>query len=91
MILATLLETGLDPQRLEVEITEGVLFEDFERALFILRRIKGFDAFPRRDPASTLGSGPRACFAGKRSRSSAPRRASGPAIRSASAHRLFGL
>jgi EAL domain-containing protein (putative c-di-GMP-specific phosphodiesterase class I) len=39
-ILATLLETGLDPQRLEVEITEGVLFEDFERALAILRRIK---------------------------------------------------
>jgi EAL domain-containing protein (putative c-di-GMP-specific phosphodiesterase class I) len=31
----------LDPQRLEVEITEGVLFEDFERALAILRRIKG--------------------------------------------------
>jgi EAL domain-containing protein (putative c-di-GMP-specific phosphodiesterase class I) len=34
-------ETGLDPQRLEVEITEGVLFEDFERTLAILRRIKG--------------------------------------------------
>ena len=41
MILATLAETGLDPQRLEVEITEGVLFEDSERALAILRRIKG--------------------------------------------------
>ena len=41
MILATLVETGLDPQRLEVEITEGVLFEDPERALAILRRIKG--------------------------------------------------
>ena len=40
MILSTLLETSLDPQRLEVEITEGVLFEDFERALSILRRIK---------------------------------------------------
>lgn len=40
MILSILLETGLDPQRLEVEITEGVLFEDFERALSILRRIK---------------------------------------------------
>jgi len=39
--LATLVETGLDPQRLEAEITEGVLFEDFERALAILRRIKG--------------------------------------------------
>jgi EAL domain-containing protein (putative c-di-GMP-specific phosphodiesterase class I) len=41
-ILATLVETGLDPQRLEVEITESVLFVDFERALAILRRIKGF-------------------------------------------------
>jgi EAL domain-containing protein (putative c-di-GMP-specific phosphodiesterase class I) len=40
MILSILLETGLDPQRLEVEITEGVLFGDFERALSILRRIK---------------------------------------------------
>jgi diguanylate cyclase len=42
MILSTLVETGLDPQRLEVEITEGVLFEDFARALAILRRIKSF-------------------------------------------------
>ncbi|WP_235984067.1 EAL domain-containing protein [Bradyrhizobium australiense] len=42
MILATLLETGLDPQRLEIEITEGVLFWDFERALSILRRIRSF-------------------------------------------------
>jgi len=41
-ILSTLLETGLDPRRLEIEITEGVLFEDFDRALAILRRIKGF-------------------------------------------------
>jgi diguanylate cyclase (GGDEF)-like protein len=40
MILATLLETGLDPQRLEIEITEGVLIEDFERAIGILRKIK---------------------------------------------------
>jgi hypothetical protein len=31
---------GLDPQRLGVEIIEGVLFEDFERALAILRRLK---------------------------------------------------
>ncbi|CAN7762481.1 EAL domain-containing protein [Bradyrhizobium sp. LjRoot220] len=40
MILSILLETGLDPKRLEIEITEGVLFEDFERALSVLRRIK---------------------------------------------------
>ncbi|MBY0380579.1 MAG: EAL domain-containing protein [Xanthobacteraceae bacterium] len=35
-----LLETGLDPKRLEVEITEGVLIEDFTRASSVLRRIK---------------------------------------------------
>jgi diguanylate cyclase (GGDEF)-like protein len=40
MILSVLLETGLNPQRLEVEITEGILFEDFERAVATLRRIK---------------------------------------------------
>ena len=40
MILSILLETGLHPQRLEVEITEGVLFEDFDRAISILRKIK---------------------------------------------------
>jgi EAL domain-containing protein (putative c-di-GMP-specific phosphodiesterase class I) len=41
MILSILLETGLNPQRLEIEITEGVLFEGFERAIAILRKIKG--------------------------------------------------
>jgi diguanylate cyclase (GGDEF)-like protein len=40
MILAVLLETGLNPQRLEVEITEGVLIDDFERTIAVLRRIK---------------------------------------------------
>jgi diguanylate cyclase len=40
MILSILLETGLNPQRLEIEITEGVLIEDFERAISILRKIK---------------------------------------------------
>jgi diguanylate cyclase (GGDEF)-like protein len=40
MILSALLETGLNPQRLEIEITEGVLIEDFERAIGILRKIK---------------------------------------------------
>jgi diguanylate cyclase (GGDEF)-like protein len=40
MILSVLLETGLNPQRLEIEITEGVLIDDFERAIAILRQIK---------------------------------------------------
>jgi diguanylate cyclase (GGDEF)-like protein len=39
-ILSILLETGLNPRRLEIEITEGVLFQDFERAITILRQIK---------------------------------------------------
>jgi EAL domain-containing protein (putative c-di-GMP-specific phosphodiesterase class I) len=35
-----LLETRLPPERLELEITEGVLIGDFTRALAILRRLK---------------------------------------------------
>jgi len=35
-----LLETGLAPARLELEITEGVLIDDFSRAVSILRRLK---------------------------------------------------
>ncbi|HEX3709656.1 MAG TPA: EAL domain-containing protein [Pseudolabrys sp.] len=35
-----LLETGLPPSRLELEITEGVLIGDFTRAVSILRRLK---------------------------------------------------
>ena len=35
-----LLETGLAPHRLELEITEGVLIDDFQRAIAILRKLK---------------------------------------------------
>ena len=35
-----LIETGLSPGRLELEITEGVLIDDFSRAVSILRRLK---------------------------------------------------
>jgi diguanylate cyclase (GGDEF)-like protein/PAS domain S-box-containing protein len=35
-----LLETGLAPSRLELEITEGVLIGDFTRAVAVLRRLK---------------------------------------------------
>jgi EAL domain-containing protein (putative c-di-GMP-specific phosphodiesterase class I) len=35
-----LLETGLAPHRLELEVTEGVLIDDFSRALSILLRLK---------------------------------------------------
>ncbi|MEB2844631.1 EAL domain-containing protein [Rhizobiales bacterium RZME27] len=37
---AILLNTGLSPERLELEITEGVLVQDFARALQILRGLK---------------------------------------------------
>ena len=35
-----LLETGMAPSQLELEITEGVLIGDFSRAVSILRRLK---------------------------------------------------
>jgi diguanylate cyclase (GGDEF)-like protein/PAS domain S-box-containing protein len=40
LIHSALLETGLAANRLELEITEGVLIDDFSRALSILRRLK---------------------------------------------------
>jgi diguanylate cyclase (GGDEF)-like protein/PAS domain S-box-containing protein len=41
LVHSILLETGLVPGRLELEITEGVLIEDFDRGLSLLRRLKG--------------------------------------------------
>jgi diguanylate cyclase (GGDEF)-like protein/PAS domain S-box-containing protein len=40
LVHAVLLETGLAPSRLELEITEGVLIDDFSGAVSILRRLK---------------------------------------------------
>ena len=40
VIAATLRETGLDPARLEIEITEGMLIKDRERGLGVIRQIK---------------------------------------------------
>jgi diguanylate cyclase (GGDEF)-like protein/PAS domain S-box-containing protein len=40
LVHAILMETGLAPGRLELEITEGVLIGDFDRGLSILRRLK---------------------------------------------------
>jgi diguanylate cyclase (GGDEF)-like protein len=40
LVHAVLLETGLAADRLELEITEGVLIGDFSRAVSILRRLK---------------------------------------------------
>jgi diguanylate cyclase (GGDEF)-like protein/PAS domain S-box-containing protein len=40
LVHSVLLETGLPPACLELEITEGVLIDDFSRAVSILRRLK---------------------------------------------------
>ena len=40
LVHLVLIESGLAPGRLELEITEGVLVDDFPRALSILRRLK---------------------------------------------------
>jgi diguanylate cyclase (GGDEF)-like protein/PAS domain S-box-containing protein len=40
LVHSILLETGLAPDRLELEITEGVLIGDFDRGLALLRRLK---------------------------------------------------
>ncbi|MDU6835723.1 MAG: EAL domain-containing protein, partial [Bradyrhizobium sp.] len=40
LVRSILLETGLSPGRLELEITEGVLIEDFDRGVALLRRLK---------------------------------------------------
>src|SRR5262245_40046546 len=43
MVHSILLETGLSPMRLELEITEGVLISDLSRAVSILRRLKALN------------------------------------------------
>ncbi len=40
LVHSVLLETGLPPSRLELEITEGVLIDDFSHAVSVLRRLK---------------------------------------------------
>lgn len=40
LVHAVLLDTGLSPQRLELEVTESALFKDYQRALDNLRRLK---------------------------------------------------
>jgi predicted signal transduction protein with EAL and GGDEF domain len=40
LVHSLLLETGLAPGRLELEITEGVFIDDFSHAISILRRLK---------------------------------------------------
>ncbi len=42
IVMEVLVETGLSPERLELELTESTIFADRERALHMLRHIKGF-------------------------------------------------
>jgi diguanylate cyclase (GGDEF)-like protein len=46
-------ETGLDPKRLELEITESVLIDDMTRALDILQRLKGLGVLVAMDDFGT--------------------------------------
>jgi len=41
IVMETLVDTGLSPERLELELTESTIFADRERALHMLRQIKG--------------------------------------------------
>src|SRR5258707_3391163 len=54
LVHSILLETGLAPGRLELEITEGVLIEDFDRGLALLRRLQ---ALGLRISMADFGSG----------------------------------
>ena len=40
LVHAVLLETGLNPARLELEVTESVLVDDLDKALFVMRGLK---------------------------------------------------
>jgi len=40
LVMTVLLETGLSPRRLELELTESAIFADKDRALHIIRQIK---------------------------------------------------
>ena len=40
LVHSVLLETGLSPNRLELEVTEGALIDDFSRGVSLLRRLK---------------------------------------------------
>jgi len=42
LVKSVLFETGLEPERLELEITEGVLIDDHERAISTLGQLKAF-------------------------------------------------
>jgi diguanylate cyclase (GGDEF)-like protein/PAS domain S-box-containing protein len=42
LVHSILLETGLAPSRLELEITEGVLIDDFQRAIAMLRKLNSY-------------------------------------------------
>jgi diguanylate cyclase (GGDEF)-like protein len=52
-VRTVLQDTGLDPRRLELEITESVLIDDMTRALDILTRLKGLGVLVAMDDFGT--------------------------------------
>jgi predicted signal transduction protein with EAL and GGDEF domain len=58
LVHQVLLETGLAPHRLELEITESVLVDDLPRALSILRRLKALGVRIAMDDFGTAYSSP---------------------------------
>lgn len=55
---SVLVETGLPPERLEIELTESTIFADRERALHSLRQIKGLGVSVALDDFGTGYSSP---------------------------------
>jgi diguanylate cyclase (GGDEF)-like protein/PAS domain S-box-containing protein len=53
VVHSALLESGLAPERLELEITEGVLMQDSSRSLMILRRLKAMGVMIAMDDFGT--------------------------------------
>jgi diguanylate cyclase (GGDEF)-like protein len=74
LVLSILKETGLPPGRLELEITEGLLVEDFSRAVMILRRLEEHGVRIVMDDSGTGYSSCLSCgrFPSTRSRSIIP-------------------
>ena len=86
LVHSILLETGLEPPRLKLEITEGVLIDDFTRGLSVLRRLKALGV---RIAMDDFGSGYSSLSYLRRSRSTRSRstKASSPICRKTSSPR----